>query len=576
MKISDKELLGYGVLALIIIIAVYIYASSLVNPLYSISVSMQSLTHSSGTFYPYQVQSFKVTVNNTGPTTVRNMVVGIYLNNVGKNTFTVTVPAQSSTSFNASYRVASNGTFLFQAIADPGNLLNIRNRSSATASYSLKVTASQVPNVYTSIPNSNIIRTENFSVGPYGLDEALFVSTKFNTTEFNSIVGNGDPVSFRVLALLSPYVATDDGAYTVYSNSSVSFVSWLQGAVNMTGIRVALYTINSIKPQNVSILGAPGIYARENATTSFCAYPSNGWTKLLLYKNSSSAATCLTVLAAGNYSATQPSTTLSILNQDPSTAVYRSKFVYLNSTIVGSSLIFNSTQHSVASFNLFQTGTGFFGAYIKHNIPPIANISSQPLVCYGPVFATANSNVCSTGVSYMKGLPFNNTVLLNSTEITSNYTVHLYSLINRSVIDGSHTSAGSLITYLGFNGIVGRWNANLKSTCQFNATNSIGCGVNNFTANSVIGAYILNVSLVNMFGGPIRINRFGCAGIGFGPAMFFINQTLANNSSMNTAAACVGYTTSLNTPTTSYQVTLNYTRNGATTVVNGTATMPNA
>ena len=338
MNFSYKELAIYGVLAIIIVLVVSTYASGFFNPTSSVSVRLVSL-NAQQPKYPYQISHFRVYINNTGKSAINNLVFGTYVNGLLLNkTLTLDLPAGTGIVYNFSYVYTGAGPYDFQSTADPGHLVNIENRSSATSSFSTNITAPSLPNVYTSVPNNNINQSQTFSINQYGIDEALFVATMFgNMRIFSNIVDSSSPIVYSIFSDLSPYMITSQGAYTSYKNGSTSYVAWTQGVANLSTVNTIIKsfgkTTQIIKINNNSVL-----YTGIGNSTSLCALYANGWTKLIEYSNAMvSSQTCLD-LVANRYNATETTRFVSALKADPKIVHYTGNFIYANSSTIGSEL----------------------------------------------------------------------------------------------------------------------------------------------------------------------------------------------------------------------------------------------
>ena len=159
MKFSRDEIIVYAIIAIIVIAVVAYFASTLLSHTVSVSVRMAQVGTSPSSLYPYNVANLKATINNTGSASISGLVLVTYVNGQKLNSYTVALPPKTSESVNITYVYPFNGTYQFEAVADPGHLVNIANRSAASASFTYKVNQPQVPNVYSSVPNSNITDT---------------------------------------------------------------------------------------------------------------------------------------------------------------------------------------------------------------------------------------------------------------------------------------------------------------------------------------------------------------------------------------------------------------------------------
>ena len=438
--VSGKELGIYIAIIVIIAAAVAWLASNyLLQKSYALSVQFQQLSPQSSV-YPYQIGNFRVLVNNTGGSAISSLIVAVYANNKLLHSYTISnLGGNSGVTLNVSYIYPTNGVIDFEAIADPSQVLPIQNRSSAKSSFMVNVSTPEIPNVYTSVPNGNIKSTESFSLLPEGLVQALFISTFFNISQYRWLTGNNN-ATIKLFETLAGSTVSVNGAYTVYNDSTASYVAWSQTIANQSQVYNALLGLNS-PLRNVSVSGSAVTYAKLSAATSACEFYDRGWTKIIEFTNSTTnQRTCLS-LVANTTNGTQTSAFVNALKANPSLARYQSIFKYLNSTSGGSALIMDNS--SIAAFDLFQSSYGFFGSYIRANLRQ-ANLSSLNATCAGFVFSLNGTNVCSKQVYTKAQLP-SQYLLDNSTEISQNYTATLYSLVNRTQYGYSAQVSGSSV-----------------------------------------------------------------------------------------------------------------------------------
>ena len=180
MSYTRKEIIIYAAVFIIIAAAVAVYASGvLTNQGIAVSVRLRQLD-ANQTTYPYQISRFRIYINNTGTSLIKGLVLETYINGQELRTFTVQLPPKTNTEINFTYDAYPvNGIYQFQAVADPAHLLDVQNRSMASSSYSVTVAPPQVPDVYTSMPNSNVNTTEHFSFLQSGLAAALYLSSQY-------------------------------------------------------------------------------------------------------------------------------------------------------------------------------------------------------------------------------------------------------------------------------------------------------------------------------------------------------------------------------------------------------------
>ncbi|MFI5412330.1 MAG: CARDB domain-containing protein [Candidatus Micrarchaeales archaeon] len=566
MKFTYKEIVVYAIIAIIIIVAVSTLASGLLNPTISVSVKIESLNGVPPQLYPYQVAQLRIIVNNTGKTPISNLVVGTYLNGqqLLNNSKTVSLPPGTNTEFNVTYIYRQPGAYEFEAIADPGHLLMLQNRSVATGAFSTYVSQPSLPNVYTSVPNGNITTSQTFSITTLGLDQSLFIATQFsNQTIFNNMVDSRNPMILRVFEDLSSYIVAMNGASTIYNNGSASYVAWTQGLANLSIVSSILSSFH-LTEQTSQINGQEVLYIKLSNNTSMCSEYSGGWTKFIDYYNiSGSSQNCMT-LASTTYNSSESIKFINALHSDPNLQLYVNRFVYVNSTPLGTSLIDNG--NSLAVLNMSGSKFGFFTGYIKRNRPPL-NLSAINNTCVGSIFMANGVNVCSYSVFPVNASNYLSYRLINSTENKANYTVRLFSLVGRNLTTLAYGAAPSLMGYLNVAGNASIWKSIYKSQCSFTGISpTITCNVISFNASSNSTVIAIN----NPYGGLMKIQKFSCYIPGVISNLTFNQSTLSPGQTAQFKLKCQGYIPGIFNELPEYNLQLNYTLGGALVVVNGT------
>lgn len=527
--VSKMEIGIYAVVVIAVALAVAFAASNFLPKSYGISVQFQQLSPQQVT-YPYQIGNFRIIVNNTGSSAISSIIVATYINDKQLHSYTISdLGVHANVVLNLSYIYPANGTYSFQAIADPSDVLPIQDRASARSGFTVNVSAPESPNVYTSVPNANISSTESFTLFPGGLAQALFISQFFNVHQYNWLVGNNN-ATIKFFEAIVGYISSVNGAYTIYNDSTSSYVAWSQTIANQSTVYNAFAADLGVQTRNVTVSGKSVAYAKLDGNTSACELYDEGWTKLLEFTNSSTdTQTCASMLS-DTYNATQQTAFVDALRKDQNISRYQSIFKYLNTTAGGSALIMENS--SIAAFNLFQGQSGFFGSYIRRNAHP-ANLSSINSTCKGFVFSRNETSVCSNQVRGSSQLP-SQFLLANSTEIARNYTATLYSLVNRTQYGFSAQVSGAyLVYYLNVSGSSLQWNSNIKSTCAF--SKNIGCKVVSF--NNINSTAVLNIT--NNLGSTIAVNKMGCFVPGF-ETNYTTNTTIASGASADVSTYCVG------------------------------------
>ncbi len=549
--VSKIEIGVYAVVIIAVALAVAFAVSSFLPKSYGVSVQFQQLSQQTVT-YPYQIGNFRVLVNNTGSSEIPSIVVVTYLNNKQLHSYTISnLGSHNLVVLNLSYIYPANGTYSFQAVADPSDILPIQDRASASSGFTVNVSAPETPNVYTAVPNNNIRGTESFTLFPGGLAQALFISQFFKVRQYNWLTGNNN-ATIKLLDSLISYISSVNGAYVAYNDSTSSYVVWSQTIANQSIVYKAFEGLG-VPVSNISISGQSVVYARLGNGTSACELYDRGWTKVLEFTNTSSDMQTCASLLGNTYNATQPTAFVNALKANQNLSRYQSLFKYLNSTAGGSALIMENS--SIAAFNLFQSQYGFFGSYIRENTPLI-NLSSLNSTCAGFVFSLNGTSVCSNQVRGSAQLP-SQYLLANSTEIAQDYTATLYSLVNRTQYGfAAQTSGSDLIYYLNISGAALQWNSNIKDSCAF--SQQISCKAVSF--NNLNSTAVLN--LTNKLGSTITINKIGCFVPGF-ETNFTVNKTLASNASADVNAYCIGRIPGANFgPLLNFNLAINYTEFG--------------
>jgi hypothetical protein len=516
MEDRNKNIVVYAAIAVIVLVGVYAFASSALNPSYSISMQLSPATQPS-TLYPYNTTILHLYINNTGGADISSLPVVLYLNGVALQTLDIqSLPPDHVSQENFSYTYPSSGSYNFSVIADPSHLFNIQNRQAAETSFTAKVYAAELPNVYLSIPNNGIMDTQSFSFTKNGTGEALYLDSNYSLQQFSDIFDGNVPALMQIFKPLFPYIGYFNGAYANYTNGTAAYTAWVQSGASAADMAVLLNRYN-YSISNFTVGSEPAFYTKLNATTSMCMYYDQGWTKIVVYGNDSSASTCRDIIMH-TYSGSESNTLVQQLKADPVMFNYQNitraynanipTFIYEGAYPIGSSIA--SDNGVLTTINFFQTyatnssSGAFFAGLMKRNIPP-AN-SMQRLCFDGIVFNGNTANVCSRYTSTSTGY-FGEPILLNSTQITSNYTISLYSLVNGSIAPAAHLDAVALMQSLKLNESRVHWKSMYQNSCIFNASEQIGCGF----VGVNISSYAPSFTLTNNYPSKITLQNVSCS-----------------------------------------------------------------
>jgi hypothetical protein len=568
---TSKEIIIYAVIAIVIIVGIVVVFSGTLNtgPI-SVNVRIQQL-NASQTLYPYQASQFQVYVNNTGGSSISDLVLATYVDDQQLQTYTLNLPAHTGLVVNGSYIYPTNGTYQIEAIADPGHLLDVQNRNTTSSAFISTVVPPQVPNIYSSVPNGNINASQHFTLVPNGTVWSIYISENYNAPQFNQMTNYNNP---EVVGIYRDLVASGllyniAGAYTSYTNGTTSYVSWLEGTANLSDIGVVLSSFGKT-PVTTNINGNNVMHVALTNSTSLCAFYSTGWTKIVEFTNSSTDKNqnCISIVS-NTYNSTEATKQSTLLAADQDLEFYQSNFVYVNSTPTGFSIF--DYNGSLAAMDLYQNHYGIFGAYVQRNVPPLS-FNGPNMTCYGLVTnIIKNLSVCSIKVLQTTNITSNYS-LVNSIELTKNYTLNLYSLVETSFEPNAHQSAVDLIGYLNVTGPREIWVSNTKSSCGFagNITTTPTCSVlsYNYTNNTVV----INVN--NTTSKPIQVNSAACYIAGFS-----VNQTMSVLISAGHVGSldlnCSGSIPGSYTSYLQYDLLLNYTSGGSPKILGGSFIVPN-
>lgn len=558
----------YAIIVIIVVaaVAVYVFESGLLGSSYNISVTMSQKGAGSIT-YPYQTSQYTINVTNKGSNRISNLLIGYYLDGIEKNTTTVSIPAGESVVIVKNYTYPTPGPYIFEAVADPGRVLNIPDRNSTQSSITTNVSVPTLPDVYTSIPNLNISTTQSFALNEYGIIGASAMAQRYDIGLVNMFMGPTGEMSAKIFQNIYPFTANAYGAYASYSNNAEAYTVWLQGTINPQLIGVVITSFGlPVQALNEST-GTIG-YVAINNTTSMCTFYSGGWTKIITYYNNSMQGTCID-LSTVEYKSNESTLLTGLVKGNSNLTHYQSGFMYTNSSILGSSLKYSHS--NLTATNIFGNNYGVFISSITKLARPINTSNITNSTCYGLIYSSNGVNVCSYVIPTRTGnysLPYG---LINSSYITNDYILNMYSLVNNTQLLSAHDNAANLMGRIGINGSSVVWNPVYKNQCNFGNSSSIGCDLYNYsTQNSTA-----RIGITNMLPGSIRVNSLNCELIDIYNATVF-NTTIASDSSANFTVTCslpsVSPSVSL---VTTFLLRLNYTYGSVTSTVNGTLNVTN-
>ncbi len=551
-----------GLFFVVFAIAVIAYSALVPRAAYSVGVTIQSNTI--GTVYPFQTSNLTVKVSNHGSNEVNDMLVVLYLDNNQLHEYTVTIPAGESASIEANYTYQANGTYDFQAIADPAHVLNIANRSNAQSSLDVNVNGAEKPDVYTSLPNNGIDSTQTFSLTGPGLNAIWFINNAYNLSLYSNIFGFGGKAISTTLDDLYGYIKNSNGAYVSYANGTSAYVAWLQGTVTPAPIDAL---IGSFHFASSSLLdnGTALTIFKMNNQTSLCVYYSYGWTKMIEFNNASTRGNCAGI-AARTYAPNESTYFIKFLKNNTVLSNAQGKFQYVNSTLAGHLLKANLS--GVEADNIFANTYGLFTTYISKSMQ--SNKSSSNYTCYGIITDINNTEICSMYIIPSNGSLAGSYSLINSLGMGKNYTLGIYSLVNKTDITAAYGNAAALMNALNISQKYQPWRSAVTNTCSL-SNKSLPCVVANFSAYNDSGA----INVTDRLGAAIRAQKLSCFIPGAVRTNSTFNDTIAVNGSVRLNVTCDNLAIPLLSAQTSYTLVLNYTIDGNAKIAVGTLNVTN-
>ena len=562
---NSKTIVVYLIIAIIIVAAVVaVLINGSAGKSYNVRVAL--LTNSTGTMYPYQESGFRIYVNNTGGSEISGLPLLFYLNGNPFKSYKVTLPGGVGTYITANYIYPSNGTYRFQAIADPGDVFQIANRQNAQSSVTINISNPEQASSYSSIPDTNVTETQ----GTYLLNGGVLLVSElaqgYNITLINNMVGPAGQIMAKVLEDLSSTINDATASQAYYGHNASAYSIWLQGTLNPGQIAIIIGSF-SVPQQGTTLNGAAGAYAKISNTTSMCFYYSGGWTKVVSYYNSSAPSTCKNISNA-TYADTVSPIISNAINSTPRMLGILNNFKYTNTSYLGQSFYYKPGGNFGAA-NMFSNRYGYYIAYLQRNNPEV-NISATMHTCYGLIYNSSNTSICSSYVS-STGSSGTNLGLINETLITTNYTASLYSFINQSNLQLANENGLALIESLSPSNNSAKWSPAFKNTCTLpNAATTFLCNIYSFDHTSSTAS----LTITNNMPSSAKLNSISCVFRGL-TGKQALNATLKPGESMNVTTTCYNLPVPIVTASTTYALAINYTANGNTKLDIGTLNVSN-
>lgn len=528
----DKNILMYALVAVVIVGAFILILVLSAKPNYNVYVQLSS-NNSAITKYPFQTSYFTILVNNTGKTKLNEFVVAFFVNGTEQRYFVLTLPPASHETLAVNYTPESSGVYNYAAVADPGKLFNLSDRKSAQSTIIINVSRPEAPNIFSSIPNNNINLTQSFTLNPLGYLYTAALTNTYNITLYSRMFTPGSAVMLKLIENFYQGLYVANGAYANYKNGTQVLTVWYEGVVSPQLINALVGTFRF--PTHTETISNETVYfsALDNRT-SMCTFYDKGWTKSLTYYNNSYLGNCLGIVDQ-KYSPYISNVLLNTIIANPNFTHYQSGFAYLNSTPEGEALVY--TNSSIGGLNIFQSSYGAFGTYIeKSNFTSVANAiaTKKKSICEGLIYNNSKANVCSVYLIPSGGNLSTTYSLINTTELTPNYFVEIYSLVNNTKYNpvSAHLNGASLINALNISQPSLLWREPFLNSCSFNAS-TVGCNVTEFNyVNTTVSLVIKN-----NFNKDLKLNQIACY-LPSPVSNTTLNTTLSPGAELNVTIPC--------------------------------------
>ncbi len=547
----NKNVAFYLVIAIIVVAIIYVLASALVHPSYSISVH---LYNSSGSdLYPFNTTDFAIVINNTGSASVNDMLIGFYIDGSALHLYNASIPAHKGAVIYTNYTYTANGTYSFSAIADPAHILNIPDSASTVSSVVMNVSQSAVPEAYSSMPNNNIYSSYNFTLYQNTGPAFARLASSYNISRLDSLLKPNATIMEAVLSDIYDTLNATYGAVVRYSNGSSAYSLWLQGT---PGPGIINKVIESFGYSPKALANGINVFNISNGT-SMCTYFYGGWTRMVSYSSSGNQ-TCASF--GIDYAPVRSTDVYNELNSTDNFLNLTSRFLYNNITFLGYG--FSAGNGSLSGSDTFQNQYGIFISYINRTV---AN-NSGPGRCLG--LLSNNSAVCSVYISPKAGSSIPG-ALVKSEELTSNYRIELYSFVNTTQAVDAHLNAYDLISALNVSQKPLLWAAAFNNTCSI-PVNGIECNVIgfNYTTN------VASINVTNSLNSSFKLNYDSCFISGL-QVNETVNSTIQAHSGSESSVKCYNIPIPLLSEVTSYNFYVNYTMDNATHGVLGLLNVTN-
>lgn len=531
------------VLLIVVILTAALYLRFFYQPAIGILVVING-SATAHALYPYQNIQLPLDVLNTGGSQIKNLSIGIERNGNLTTLYKVTLPAGKQTTIPFNYTPTSAGTYAFGAVADPGKLYNIADRTKAESNLTVVVGREENATPYLLLPALNMTSSRNINIrgGGYIIDSYIY--SRYNLSNF-SLTDNIAVNNFvtPLLDLVSGYIANVSVGDARYSNNSSAYSIWVRGYTSSEIVPTA-ESAKGLTPRNVTTGVGRVTFAALSNSTTLCSWYSGGWTKLLA---SSGKRSCAGILnqSAGKVTARQPSRYLSMINVPNSTALanYSGSFGITN----------------FASKLYFSRNSTFLYTSIATN-------TERSNTCYGLINIVNGTSYCSQYIFPVSG-SINGTSMFKTTAYIGLYNITVMSLLNTSHLISQVPINIGILRSFNVSGTSQQFVSGIQSTCAFSLTL--------FCSNITVANGTVKFTLLNGKNSTITLSKIAC--YQYPPAInVTLNESIASGKSANVTAKCytLGSVLSGLPISLHLNLVLNYKISNTTQSISGVAYIP--
>ncbi|MGA3020437.1 MAG: CARDB domain-containing protein [Candidatus Micrarchaeales archaeon] len=542
MMLNEKYL--WVIIAAVILLAA-VYFRYFYQPTIGIELSIGGRVEQP--LYPYQKVMLLINASNNGSSAISNMSIGVIVNGNLSTLYKVTLPVGKQTTISYNYSPVTTGNFTISAVADPGRLYNLADRSKAIANMNFAVSKADKPNPLDFLPSHNIseIASENLTRGGYLI--SAYIWNQYNLTRF-SLTGSRELNMFLlpILNLTSYYINNITIANAKYSGNAGVYSLWIKGYLSPNIFSVAA-SAAGLRWSNVTTGIGRVTSVRITNNTTFCSWYSGGWMKTLSYQGNR---TCTDLLNETDLQH-QP------LSGGIGKQLYEKTLIPNASSLGNFSGIGNNITYA-ARLLLFNNASFIYAS--------VANNTLKNATCFGVISSINNSHYCSSYVFPQSG-KIGAFSLIRTTAYVNTYNLTVMSLVNTSAVLTQVPIAVDAIKNFNISGNYLQFKSGITNTCSLGS--NFGC------ENLTYLNGIISFKITNKMNESVGLREISCYTF---RSLFAttLSTSLSKGNATNITADCYGVAGKLSGVALglNLKLLLNYSEANMTHLVNGTAFIP--